>query len=512
MTGVVSIEAVTIVLIIVAASRSKTTPRIGIVLCCIELCSDVVLVAAIVLKRVGRRPCRNLYLLEVRVEHSICFDQKTIDKLLTILANPAPARSPRSFSIGCAEYNNNENTIQTVPDRFEEPETYLARCAYRVAINITYTAYCLMNGFTLLRHSKTIVICDRSTNCILKWFLIICVALQSRTDDVQNPLSLGRFIANYYVSRLHRYDQYGITIGAFVIPNGWLLYIRKMIDTRKRRFDLIILSYLPRKGECNGSVGADVKWHVNSRILAHATDLSWGIPLRWRGTGSLILVEDSTIEPLDIAYVATVDGSKLKVGACVAYLMALIGGILSWRIDGLADRLAKVSATRSLTRCPRRAVLYNIGTDPRIMYSPANTESQSQPNSQSSQSWSPRASTYSTFFKFASVTPKERTFVPGLGSVDRTHNILVEGNKFETDASASDIDQPLFPPSKRQRLTLSTSSNIIDKSEIMPIQPPRRVASTCGESEELWSHASQCSKDSIEEATAYSDRQGCRHA
>ena len=83
------------------------------------------------------------------------------------------------------------------------------------------------------------------------------------------------------------------------------------------------------------------------------------------------------------------------------------------------------------------------------MVSPANSQSQSQLNSQTPQGQSLRASKQSTLFKFASNTPKERVFVPDLGSEGRTL-IFVERNSFETDASASDVDQPLLPPSKRQ--------------------------------------------------------------
>ncbi|KAH0282303.1 hypothetical protein KCU62_g9823, partial [Aureobasidium sp. EXF-3399] len=66
---------------------------------------------------------------------------------------------------------------------------------------------------------------------------------------------------------------------------------------------------------------------------------------------------------------------------------------------------------------------------------------------------------------------------------------FVNGGNLESDAGASDVDQPLLPPSKRQRLTPSTSSNIIDESDATPIQPSRRAASTRGDPEELWSHA-----------------------
>jgi hypothetical protein len=123
------------------------------------------------------------------------------------------------------------------------------------------------------------------------------------------------------------------------------------------------------------------------------------------------------------------------------------------------------------------------------MYSPANTQSQSQLNSRTPEGQPLRASTQSTLFKFASKTPKERAFLPVQGSVDRTHSIFVVCGSLESDASASDVDQPLLPPSKRQRLTPSTSSNIIDESDATPIQPRRRATSTRGDSEELWSHA-----------------------
>jgi hypothetical protein len=73
--------------------------------------------------------------------------------------------------------------------------------------------------------------------------------------------------------------------------------------------------------------------------------------------------------------------------------------------------------------------------------------------------------------------------------VDPTHSIFVEGGDLKSDASASDVDQPLLP-SKRQRLTPSTSSNIVDESDdATPIQPRRRATSTRGDSEELWPHA-----------------------
>ena len=123
------------------------------------------------------------------------------------------------------------------------------------------------------------------------------------------------------------------------------------------------------------------------------------------------------------------------------------------------------------------------------MYSPANTQSQSQLNSRTPQGQPLRASTQSTLFKFASNTPKERAFLPVQGLVDRTHSIFVEGGSLKSDASASNVDQPLLPPSKRQRLTPSTSSNIINESNATPIQPRRRATSTRGDSEELWSHA-----------------------
>jgi hypothetical protein len=123
------------------------------------------------------------------------------------------------------------------------------------------------------------------------------------------------------------------------------------------------------------------------------------------------------------------------------------------------------------------------------MYSPANTESQSQLNSRTPQGQSLRASRQSTLFKFASNTPKERVFLPDLGLVDRTHSFIIRDNNHESDASASDVDQPLLPPSKRQRLTASTSSNIFDESEATSIQPSRKLAPTYGDSEELWSHA-----------------------
>lgn len=68
--------------------------------------------------------------------------------------------------------------------------------------------------------------------------------------------------------------------------------------------------------------------------------------------------------------------------------------------------------------------------------------------------------------------------------MDRTY-LFVERNSFDTDASASDVDQPLLPPSKRQRGTPSTSSNIVDESEATPIQLPRKIVPTHGDSEEL---------------------------
>ena len=67
--------------------------------------------------------------------------------------------------------------------------------------------------------------------------------------------------------------------------------------------------------------------------------------------------------------------------------------------------------------------------------------------------------------------------------------VLCVGSSLESDASASDVDQPLLPPSKRQRLTPSTSSNIIDESDATPIQPRRRATSTRSDSKELWSYA-----------------------
>ncbi|CAD0099603.1 unnamed protein product [Aureobasidium mustum] len=125
------------------------------------------------------------------------------------------------------------------------------------------------------------------------------------------------------------------------------------------------------------------------------------------------------------------------------------------------------------------------------MYSPANQEHklqepQSQPNSRLSQSQPLYASKQSTLFKFASNTPRPRLFAPQ----SQLDSIFVEGNNSETDDSASDVDQPLFPPSKRRRLlTPTTASNHIDDSECTSIQRSRKPAPTRGDSEELWSHA-----------------------
>ncbi|KAG9511621.1 hypothetical protein KCV07_g10046, partial [Aureobasidium melanogenum] len=123
------------------------------------------------------------------------------------------------------------------------------------------------------------------------------------------------------------------------------------------------------------------------------------------------------------------------------------------------------------------------------MYSPANTQSQSQLNSRTPQSQSLRVSTQSTLFKFAPTTPKERIFLPELGLVDRVHSVSVERGNPESDDSDSDVDQPLLPPSKRQRITPSTSNILIDESRATLLQPCRKAGSTYGDSEELWSHA-----------------------
>ncbi|KAH0358818.1 hypothetical protein KCU65_g10179, partial [Aureobasidium melanogenum] len=124
------------------------------------------------------------------------------------------------------------------------------------------------------------------------------------------------------------------------------------------------------------------------------------------------------------------------------------------------------------------------------MYSTAGQEhklqgSQSQPDSRSSQSQPLHASRQSTLFKFASNTPKPRLFAPQ----SQTDSILIEDNISETDDSASDVDQPLLPPSKRQRLTPTTPSNYIDDSGSTSIQRSRKPAPARGDSEELWSHA-----------------------
>lgn len=124
------------------------------------------------------------------------------------------------------------------------------------------------------------------------------------------------------------------------------------------------------------------------------------------------------------------------------------------------------------------------------MYSTANQEHklqepQSQPNSRLSQSQPLYASKQSTLFKFASNTPRPRLFAPQ----SQIESIFVEGNNSESDDSASDVDQPLFPPSKRRRLTPTIPSNHIDDSESTSIQHSRKLAPTRGDSEELWSHA-----------------------
>ncbi|KAG9705940.1 hypothetical protein KCU69_g4090, partial [Aureobasidium melanogenum] len=95
------------------------------------------------------------------------------------------------------------------------------------------------------------------------------------------------------------------------------------------------------------------------------------------------------------------------------------------------------------------------------------------------------ASKQSTLFKFTSNTPRPRLFAPQ----SQIESIFVEGNNSESDDSASDVDQPLFPPSKRRRLTSTTPSNHIDDSESTSIQRSRKLAPTRGDSEELWSHA-----------------------
>ena len=74
------------------------------------------------------------------------------------------------------------------------------------------------------------------------------------------------------------------------------------------------------------------------------------------------------------------------------------------------------------------------------MYSPADTQSQSQLNSRTPQGQSLRASTQSTLFKFASNTPKERAFLPNLGLVDRTHSFIIRDNDYKSNASASEVD------------------------------------------------------------------------
>ena len=135
------------------------------------------------------------------------------------------------------------------------------------------------------------------------------------------------------------------------------------------------------------------------------------------------------------------------------------------------------------------SILYSTKLGPHIMYSPANTEFQNQLNSQTPQGQSLRASRQSTLFKFASNTLKERPFLPDLGLVDRTRSSIARDNNLEGDASASNVDQPLLPPSKRQRLTPSASSNIINESKATLTQPPRKLAPTYGDSKELQSHA-----------------------